>query len=537
MLITCSVCHGTYVNPKLLQCHHSFCQQCLERLVRDMQGRSTITCPLCCQLTAVPVTGVAGLQSDFTINELIEILGQDWQEVPELAASLTQPKAEKKTFVMNEKEALALLYPKVSEVSNRIEAVSLMADPLKKHASTDDHGAAFTEDIVFKSEHKAKEWTNCGEKQQNFAESSIPKLTIEQILAGEELRVNKKVEILVSLTSPCRQEDVIECSMKSLVSGMVCKCVINFLEENRLSIYYTPTMRGCHELLVTVNDQEAKYSMFASIDPVELGKPVAVIGDLISGPFDVTVSSAGEILVATAEGLLAFDKKGKMLKNSGQLGMDTCFYSVAVDNDGDSIYATITTSHTFDVIKLNSNLELMKKCEVQKFPKHYLSGLAVVGDEVMVCDYRMDRIMVYTKELCLKRVVSAPDGIIRQFKYIRGLSSDKHNNLYVSEEDTCTIKVFSPKGKFLRLFGNGKVRGKEILSCPVSLSVSGRFIYISDHYFNDYIAVFTTEGEFVTSFGCKGSEEGKFCYVWGVHADKDGFIYVCDRGNRRVQIF
>ena len=37
--LNCAICLDTYTEPKLLQCFHVYCQQCLVKLtVRDQQG-------------------------------------------------------------------------------------------------------------------------------------------------------------------------------------------------------------------------------------------------------------------------------------------------------------------------------------------------------------------------------------------------------------------------------------------------------------------------------------------------------------------
>ena len=41
----------------------------------------------------------------------------------------------------------------------------------------------------------------------------------------------------------------------------------------------------------------------------------------------------------------------------------------------------------------------------------------------------------------------------------------------------------------------------------------------------------------MTSFGCYGSEEGCFEYPCAQCVDKDGFVYVADFDNDRVQVF
>ena len=72
--LNCSICLHTYTDPKLLQCFHVYCRQCLVPLVdRDQQGRLGLTCPICRQATPIPGRGVAGLQSAFHINRLLKI--------------------------------------------------------------------------------------------------------------------------------------------------------------------------------------------------------------------------------------------------------------------------------------------------------------------------------------------------------------------------------------------------------------------------------------------------------------------------------
>ena len=39
------------------------------------------------------------------------------------------------------------------------------------------------------------------------------------------------------------------------------------------------------------------------------------------------------------------------------------------------------------------------------------------------------------------------------------------------------------------------------------------------------------------SFGSKGQEPGQFWNPWGVSCDRDGFFYVSDSGNHRIQKF
>jgi len=72
--LSCPICLDTYSGPKQLQCHHIFCQKCLVQLaVRDQQGQLTLTCPMCCQVTPIPVGGTTGLKAALHVEKLLEI--------------------------------------------------------------------------------------------------------------------------------------------------------------------------------------------------------------------------------------------------------------------------------------------------------------------------------------------------------------------------------------------------------------------------------------------------------------------------------
>ena len=61
-------------------------------------------------------------------------------------------------------------------------------------------------------------------------------------------------------------------------------------------------------------------------------------------------------------------------------------------------------------------------------------------------------------------------------------------------------------------------------------------MYVTDIILHN-VSMFTTERSYVTSFGHYGSEEGCFRYPQGLHVDRDGFVYVANIYNNRVQVF
>ena len=73
--LTCAICLDAFKDPKLLQCFHVYCKDCLQRLVvTDRQGQLSLRCPTCRQSTLLPpATGMSDLQPAFHIHHLFEI--------------------------------------------------------------------------------------------------------------------------------------------------------------------------------------------------------------------------------------------------------------------------------------------------------------------------------------------------------------------------------------------------------------------------------------------------------------------------------
>ena len=379
---------------------------------------------------------------------------------------------------------------------------------------------------------------SCAEdlKQLCLTKAKIMQLPIDAskcMITGEGVEsaeVNKmsdfRVVTALSNGKPTKQPGVVECRLHSLVKDSITKCTVDLIQSGEYRIQYTPTVRGRHKLIVTVNRQEvagSPFPVFVSIHPTQLGKPVQVITE-IEDPCDVDVTPAGNIIVMTESKKVAmFDRNGKELKGSQFYYGDP--YGVAIDSTDGSMYIT-SDSH---IVKLSPDFKHEK---VVNTSGSGYRGVKVVGDEVMVCNDADDEecIMVYTKELkYLRKIGSHGDGP-GQFGSIWGVSSDEHGNLYVSDYVKSCVHVFS-NGEFLHSFGCGE-DGEKVLKNPYGVCVARQYVYVVD-YVEDYVSVFTTKGEHVTAFGQWGDFKGSS----GVCVDKDGFVYVCDYCNDKLQIF
>ena len=380
---------------------------------------------------------------------------------------------------------------------------------------------------------------SCAEdlKQLCLTKAKIMQLAIEHAVTGEGVKsaeVSKMSEFRVvtalSNGKPIKQPGVLECRLHSLAKDSTTKCTVNLIQGGEYRVQYTPTVQGRHEVIVTVNGQEvagSPFPVFVSIHPTQLGKPVQVI-TVENFPRDVDVTPAGNIIVARYnKTVLIFDKNGKKLKElkESEFGFGNP-YGVAIDSTDGYMYITSRSN----IVKLSPDF---KQEQVMDTSGSGYKGVKVVGDEVMVCNLG-DGVMVYTKELKYVRKIGSHGDDPGQFGGILGVSSDEHGNLYVSDYGKSCVHVFS-NGEFLHSFGCGE-DGEKVLSSPHGVCVAGQYVYVAN-YGKHCVSVFTTKGEHVTTFGQKGSGDGDFNCPYGVCVDKDGFVYVCDFCNHRVQIF
>ncbi|KAK7103361.1 hypothetical protein V1264_018276 [Littorina saxatilis] len=68
--LECGVCLKTFISPKFLPCHHTYCASCVEGIVKNT-GARPLQCPSCRQQFQLPPGGVSQLQTNFYLAPLL----------------------------------------------------------------------------------------------------------------------------------------------------------------------------------------------------------------------------------------------------------------------------------------------------------------------------------------------------------------------------------------------------------------------------------------------------------------------------------
>ena len=128
------------------------------------------------------------------------------------------------------------------------------------------------------------------------------------------------------------------------------------------------------------------------------------------------------------------------------------------------------------------------------------------------------------------------------FGRAHGLHIDAHDHLYCTDDGDHTVRKCSVDGKVLMTIGIPNkpapfMSGEPFHRCThTALSPKGE-IYVSDGYGNARVHKYTPDGKLIKSWGEPGSDPGQFNIVHNISTDADGWVYVADRENHRVQVF
>ncbi|PJZ59091.1 NHL repeat-containing protein [Leptospira barantonii] len=122
---------------------------------------------------------------------------------------------------------------------------------------------------------------------------------------------------------------------------------------------------------------------------------------------------------------------------------------------------------------------------------------------------------------------------LRRFRFRNpsDVAIDDDGFLYVLSFDTANIVKFDPNGNPVDNFKGSLGRN---LSGPLFFSLRGTSIFVAD-FKADKIYEFNTRGEYRNRFGISGKGNGEFHGPTGIFLTKNGFLYISDSGNNRIQ--
>jgi len=164
----------------------------------------------------------------------------------------------------------------------------------------------------------------------------------------------------------------------------------------------------------------------------------------------------------------------------------------------------------------------------------------------VACD-RQDRVYVFNRGEHPMIVFDREGRFLRswgegQYPRAHGLHIDAEDNLYLTDDGGHFVRKCTTDGKVLLELGvPGQpapfMSGRPFHRCThTALSPQGD-IYVSDGYGNARVHKYSPDGKLLFSWGEPGTDPGQFNVAHNIATDDEGWVYVADRENHRVQVF
>lgn len=130
-----------------------------------------------------------------------------------------------------------------------------------------------------------------------------------------------------------------------------------------------------------------------------------------------------------------------------------------------------------------------------------------------------------------------------------GVFTDPHGShiaadgyIYLTDRGDHTVRKCTLEGKVVLTIGiphqpSPYMSGLPFNRCTHSALAPNGDIFVSDGYGNAVMHKYTPDGKLLKSWGGSGTDPGQFVLPHNVLCDDDGWVYVADRENHRVQVF
>ena len=552
----CSVCNDIYTDPKLLQCFHVFCQKCLLPLgVRDQQhGQLSLTCPICRHVTPIPARGVAGLQSAFLMNRLLEIYesvknsaslslqahrASDWNPTMKTRACFDHADRALELYCETCKELICLRcilrggehhthdYMELKEAFERYQAEMIPSlEPLKRQVA-----------IVKKALEEA---------ERNHKDICYQRATVErkirsgfqhlrETLNDRETRLIRELEQINSNKLKCleAQRSKMEFTLAKLDS------CLHFVEDS------LKLGNESDVLMMKVNTVQQVEELSMPFKPHSMKPTVkADVTFFISEDLTALCENHGQIITPGLLDLSNCHITGKVAEMA-QVGEHATAVFQAFDFIGKP-YEQLIASESLDCELVSEIVgTIAASCSVERRGqgqyeisyqptvkgRHQLH-IKVEGQHIRESPFNL---IVKSSTEKLGIPISSIDEVAGPKKVV----ITQKGELLVTEGERHCVSVFSPNGEKLRSFGERGSGGssKGHLQDPGGVAVDdeGNILVADSRRY--CIQKFTTEGRHLTTKVFYSNEFLQFsCPVDVAFNARNGKIYVVDQINHRIQI-
>ena len=583
--ITCSICKKQYSSPKTLPCLHSFCLACLVTINKGESNIINLTCPECHKEVSSLEKSLADLPNAFQINRRLayhKFKQKALGKVTALCEKCDGNKTSAVAFCTNctkficelclrihgswseLKEHKTLKLAELKGTYDKYVPVTATKHQCEEHSGNNCTAYCETCEILvchecilkthrdhqcFHSDESAKshkkgliedlDSINYLPTQLHTAISVIDKIMEDysgqgRAVEGQLLEVLDRLEGLVSLkreemngklTDRLTEKILLLSDQKHHLEEMMMKInsCINFVSEAVDGNHITEFFVLEKKMKKRISELQKEFSTL-ELQPVEEPE--------VHFSFDTKALEAIESSIRISDGSI-LHATGTTF-NVGEIicfyiSLSSAFYKTK-DNPMDQVVAEIESLRDGSVcpaaIAVSSNGFAKLQCSFSERGR-YLVRVLLGGKHINGSPYHF-----YVK----------PNGThlqkpIKSFNKLQGpkaIALTKSHQLVVCEENRHSISIVGLKNKKTTIVGEyGREKG--FFSHPTGVAIDkDGYIYVADSK-NDRIQKLSPEGSFICEYK-ETSNSRKLHLPSNVKTGQDGFVYVVDRGNNRVVI-
>ena len=530
--LKCPVCLDTYTNPKILPCHHSFCQECLEKLPKERVRGDTyyLSCPTCRQRAEVPREGVGAFPVAFTLNNLKKITQSLKDKVSHSPRQVTCKDHNKPLDGFCETCGTAVCFhcAVLTHKDHKFDLVSecypkhyyLLCDSLKQVTRKKDELRKVLSDLAKREGEIKKRGEGVLEEIHKMVEEMIG------ILRQSERKLTEQVKRVTDAKLEMLSEQI-ESVQKSL---SLSKNVEKYVEQSLKT--------GTHQQVLSSEKQmmERMSEVTTQINMEEL-RPIEKDDLRLIKESDETLKSLHHIgtvsYTALQECKVKIFEVQKEKKVSFSLSIEALDLSlvsipisslrcslVPVGKGDEPIHTTVTTTSTHPGvyrIHCNPSTRDTHTVKVQVYD-------VVLEDTLLFIPFNpyLDNI--------------TPVRIITELNHPWGVAISDDGHVIVTESNNHCVTILDNEGKKVKLLGGEGGSGNVMLTHPSGVAVTpDNFIFVSDD--NHRIQKISMDGDCVASVGKEGSGRRQFNVPDGIAVSPiTGQVYIADSGNHRIQV-
>ncbi|XP_002735026.1 tripartite motif-containing protein 2-like [Saccoglossus kowalevskii] len=568
--LKCGICLERYRTPKVLPCLHTFCQKCLQNYIPPHS--LSLSCPICRQTSILPEEGVSGLQNNFFITNLMEVLeGPKTNGTQSDSKALPCPSHEGEVlkFYCESCETAVCQHCTIAE-HNEHSTVPLK-DAVEEHKKE-------LEELLTKAKARIAPLTHAIDLVSNTREKLSAKKTnaetdlVKSFETLDKVITTRKETLLNQLeTYHSSKLKVLEEQKKKLELGL--SNIINSCEFTEQALTHgnetevllvkkqmADRLRELSAISLSCKPEENDFIKF-TCDLSSVEKCTVNTGSVQSNsavPHESVASGEGlkraKIGEQTVVTIITKDSKGELVKTGRAL------VTAHIQNpDGNLALCTIADNKngTYD-IGYSLEYEGEHALTIKLFEEHIKgSPYRVKGMKEIVSPTRPSSSKVTKTNVKQKATKRPPSTISSKSRSARSnpieddlllrigmkgrnkaefmnpqcVACSATGRLIVTDSGNNSVQVFVNNCDFKMKFG---IRGRNPgqLQRPTGCAIMANGNYLIADYDNKMVSMFTPDGKFASKIGT-----GRLQGPKGVSVDRNGNIIIVDNKNSQILIF